>query len=175
MTCLSRAVAAVGLGVVLLASPALADNPPDASGNPVAVSSDDGKFVDKDGNPTFKIDGKSVDYYTFAGYVRYTANCMQCHGPEGLGSTYAPSLVNALHTVSYGDFLGIVAGGKKNVDASQQLVMPALGENKNVMCYLDAIYVYLRARSDGAVERGRPAEHAPKPESFSKNEDQCMG
>ncbi len=174
MVCISRAVLALGLGAALLVGSARAASP-DASGAPDAVSGDDGKFVDKDGNPTFKIDGKKVDYYTFAGYVRYTANCMQCHGPEGLGSTYAPSLVNALHTVSYSDFLGIVAGGKKNVDASQQLVMPALGENKNVMCYLDAIYIYLRARSDGAVERGRPQEHAPKPESFSKNEDQCMG
>ncbi len=173
---MSRISRVVGIGFAvlsLLGTARAADQ--DGSGDPKAVSSDDGKFVDKDGNPTFRIDGKQVDYYTFAGYVRYTANCMQCHGPEGLGSTYAPSLVNALHTVSYGDFMGIVAGGKKNVSASQQLVMPALGENKNVMCYLDAIYVYLRARSDGAVERGRPEEHAPKPASFSKNEDACMG
>ena len=31
------------------------------------------------------------------------------------------------------------------------------------MCYIDAIYVYLRARADGAIGRGRPAEHDPKP------------
>ena len=53
--------------------------------------------------------------------------------------------------------------------------MPANGENKNVMCYIDAIYVYLRARADDAIGRGRPDKHAPKPPEFSKAEDQCMG
>ena len=52
--------------------------------------------------------------------------------------------------------------------------MPALGDNKNVMCYLDAIYVYLRARSNGAIGRGRPADHEPKPAAFSVAEDDCM-
>ena len=148
----------------------------DGSGNPAAVSDDDGKWSDKDSNPTYKIgpDGK-VDYYTYVGFVRYSANCLQCHGPDGLGSTYAPSLVDALHHLSYGDVLSTVAGGKKDVSAAQELVMPALGENKNVMCYIDAIYIYLRARSDGALGRGRPEKHDAKPESFNKNEDQCMG
>ncbi len=148
----------------------------DGSGDPAAVSSQDGKYLDKNGTPTFKVlpDGK-VDWYTYAGFLRYSANCLSCHGPDGLGSTYAPSLVDALKTLNYGDFLGTVAGGKKNVSASQDLVMPALGTNKNVMCYIDAIYVYLRARSDGAVGRGRPENQDPKPAAFSKAEDECMG
>ena len=37
-------------------------------------------------------------------------------------------------------------------------VMPTFAENKNVMCYLNDIYVYLRARSQDAIPRGRPAE-----------------
>ena len=52
---------------------------------------------------------------------------------------------------------------RQDVSASQHLVMPALGENKNVMCYIDAIYVYLRARADGAVGRGARTKHEPKP------------
>ena len=40
-------------------------------------------------------------------------------------------------------------------------VMPFFGKNKNVACYFDDIYVYLRARSNGAVGRGRPAKHEP--------------
>ena len=148
----------------------------DASGNPAAVSSDDGKYADKDGNPTFSVkpDG-TVDYYTFAGYIRYTANCMQCHGPDGLGSSYGPALVNSLQHLNYGDFLATVAGGKKDVNAAQTLVMPTLGDNKNVMCYIDAIYIYLRARSDNEIGRGRPDKHDPKPAAFSKAEDECMG
>jgi hypothetical protein len=77
--------------------------------------------------------------------------------------------------LSYSDFYAIVAGGKKDVSSSQVLVMPANGENKNVMCYIDSIYTYLRARGDGAVGRGRPDKHAPKPASFTKAENECMG
>jgi methanol metabolism-related c-type cytochrome len=148
----------------------------DPPGDPAAVSSQDGKYVDKDGSPTYKVekDGK-VDFYSYIGFVRYSANCLQCHGPDGLGSTYAPSLVDSLKNLNYNDVMATVAGGKKDVTAAQQLVMPALGENKNVMCYIDAIYIYLRGRSTGAIGRGRPAEHEPKPAAFSAAEDSCMG
>jgi methanol metabolism-related c-type cytochrome len=162
---------ALALLVACGATSALADG----QGNPKAVSSKDGEYFDADGTPTFKIDGNKVDYYTFMGFIRYGANCLACHGPDGLGSTYAPSLVNAFQHLDYGSFLETVAGGKKNVSASQQLVMPSLGTDKNVMCYIDGIYVYLRARSDGALGRGRPEDHDPKPAAFKEEEDQCMG
>lgn len=148
----------------------------DGSGDPAAVSSNDGEYADKDGNPTFKIDKDgTVDWYTSVGYIRYTANCMQCHGPDGLGSSFGPSLVDALQTLSYSQFTDTVTNGKQNVSASQDLVMPAFGTNPNVMCYLDAIFVYLRARSDGALGRGQPQKNAPKPAGYSKTEDACMG
>jgi methanol metabolism-related c-type cytochrome len=147
----------------------------DGSGNPAAVKSQDGEYFDKAGNPTFKIakDG-AVDWYTYSGYVRYGANCKQCHGPDGLGSSYAPSLVDSLKSLSYAEFLAIVASGKQDVNAAQQLVMPSFGTNRNVMCYIDPIYVYLRARSDGALGRELPEKHAPKPEAFKRAEDSCM-
>ncbi len=72
----------------------------DGSGLPAAVSSTDGQYSDKDGNPTFNIskDG-TVDWYTSIGYTRYTANCMQCHSPDGLGSSFGPALTDALQTL----------------------------------------------------------------------------
>jgi methanol metabolism-related c-type cytochrome len=163
---------AASVASCLMAGFARADKPAD----PAAVSSDDGKYFDKDGRPTFKVDkdGK-VDFYSYIGYVRYTANCMHCHGPDGLGSTYAPSLVNSLKSLDYADVMTIVANGKKDVSESSQLVMPSFGENKNIMCYIDAIYIYLRGRSDGAIPRGRPGEHEAKPKDFSETEDSCMG
>lgn len=163
---------AIGLGCMSGVASAITDG----SGDPTAVKSDDGKWADKDGNPTFKVeqDG-TVDWYTYVGFTRYSAECLRCHGPDGMGSTYAPALIGSLKQLSYSDFYGIVAGGKKDVSASQGLVMPAEGENKNVMCYIDAIYTYLRARADDAVARGRPHRHAPKPPSFVKSEDECMG
>lgn len=160
----------------ILVLPVAASAVTDGSGDPAAVKSDDGKWTDKDGNPTFKVekDG-TVDWYTYVGFTRYSAECLRCHGPDGLGSTYAPALTDSLKHLSYTDFYATVAGGKQNVSSAQDLVMPALGQNKNVMCFIDAIYIYLRARTDDVVGRGRPAKHAPKPASFTKHEDECMG
>lgn len=147
----------------------------DASGDPAAVKSDDGKWTDKDGTPTFKVekDG-TVDWYTYVGFTRYSSECLRCHGPDGMGSTYAPALVDSMKHINYTEFLATVAGGIKAVSASQDLVMPAQGTNRNVMCVIDEIYVYLRARSDGAIGRGRPDKHAEKPAGFEKALDECM-
>jgi hypothetical protein len=68
-----------------------------------------------------------------------------------------------------------VAGGKRDVSASSDLVMPAFGTDKNVMCFIDDIYIYLRARANGALGRGRPAKHADKPEAAKSWENTCMG
>ena len=35
-------------------------------------------------------------------------------------------------------------------------VMPAWGENPNVMKHIDGLYAYLKARSDGALKGGKP-------------------
>ena len=76
--------------------------------------------------------------------------------------------------MSYADFLGVVATGRKNVNSSQENVMPGFGDNRNVVCYLDDVYVYLRARASDAVPRGRPAKHEDKPPAAQKAEDACM-
>jgi methanol metabolism-related c-type cytochrome len=144
--------------------------------DPTAVKSEDGKYLDKEGNPTFKVasDG-TVDWYTYSGYRRYHSECHVCHGPDGMGSTYAPALKDTLKTMSYGDFLAVVASGRKNVSTSQENVMPAFGDNPNVACYMDDLYVYLRARASDAVGRVRPAKHEDKPPAAQQAEDSCMG
>ena len=144
--------------------------------DPTAVKSENGRYLDKEGNPTFKVasDG-TVDWYTYSGFRRYHSECHVCHGPDGMGSTYAPALKESLETMSYADFLGVVATGRRNVSASQENVMPAFGDNKNVVCYLDDVYVYLRARASDATGRGRPAKHEDKPPAVQKAEDACMG
>jgi methanol metabolism-related c-type cytochrome len=148
----------------------------DGSGDPAVASQEDGKYLDKDGNPTYKIqaDG-TVDWYTYSGYRRYHSECHVCHGPDGEGSTYAPALRNSLKTMNYGDFLGVVASGRKNVSSSQESVMPAFGSNQNVACYMDDLYVYLRARANDAIGRVRPAKREAKPEAYAKAEETCIG
>jgi methanol metabolism-related c-type cytochrome len=144
--------------------------------DPTAVKSEDGKYFDKEGTPTFKVapDG-TVDWYTYSGYRRYHSECHVCHGPDGMGSTYAPALTDSVKTMSYGDFVGVVASGRKNVSSSQENVMPALGDNPNVACYMDDLYIYLRARANDAVGRVRPAKKEDKPDAYTEAENSCMG
>ena len=77
--------------------------------------------------------------------------------------------------MNYGDFLGVVASGRKNVSSSQESVMPAFGSNQNVACYMDDLYVYLRARANDAIGRVRPAKREAKPEAYTKAEETCIG
>jgi methanol metabolism-related c-type cytochrome len=134
-----RFAAAVAVGLALPVGTVYAVN--DGSGDSTAGKSDEGKWSDKEGNPTFKVEADgSVDWYTYVGFTRYSAECLRCHGPDGMGSMYAPALMQSMKRLSYSDFYATVAGGKKDVSASQELVMPAEGENKNVMGYVDSIY-----------------------------------
>jgi len=148
----------------------------DGSGDPAAVKEDQGMYYDKQGNPTFKVqsDG-TVDWYTYSGFRRYHSDCHVCHGPDGEGSSYAPALSNSLKTMSFSDFSTVVVGGRKNVNTAQESVMPAFGTNPNVMCYLNDIFVYLRARANDAVPRGRPQKREDKPEAATKAENSCLG
>jgi methanol metabolism-related c-type cytochrome len=100
-------------------------------------------------------DGK-VNQQTFNGWRRYTESCLRCHGPDGAGSSYAPSLVDSLKVLSEEKFKDVVVNGRQNVTSSQENVMPPFGEVADVVLYLDDIYAYLKARSDGALPRGRP-------------------
>ena len=127
------------------------------------------------GIPTFNIaaDG-TVDWPTFSGYRRYSAECHVCHGPDGEGSTYAPALKDSVLRMDYYDFQQIVASGKQDVNAAQNQVMPAFGTNKNVWCYIDDIYVYLLARGTDAIPRGRPANKEAKSPEFTTQENSCM-
>ena len=105
--------------------------------------------------PYSVVDGK-VDKGTYNGYRRYGDACLRCHGPDGVGSSYAPNLTESLQRLSYEQFTEVVINGRQNLGAGQEKVMPAFGNVEDVATYIDDIYAYLKARSDGAVGRGRP-------------------
>jgi methanol metabolism-related c-type cytochrome len=117
----------------------------------------------------------TVDWPTFSGFRRYNSVCHTCHGPDGAGSSFGPALVDSLKRLSYEQFTEIVVNGKSEASTAGQRKMPAFGLDPNVMCYLDDIYAYLKARSDGVVGRGRPAKHADKPPEAAEAEAACMG
>ncbi|MCB8838257.1 c-type cytochrome [Aurantimonas sp. VKM B-3413] len=135
-----------------------------------------GEYKDSAGNPVYNISADGTyDWYAWRGYKKYMANCMQCHGPDGLGSSFAPNLTDQLTNLSYYDFAGIVVSGQKNKwSPSGNSVMPAWGEDPNVMCSLDAIYVYLRGRADGVIPRGEPKPHDKNKEAQDQ-EYSCLG
>ena len=141
-----------------------------------SVRQEDGKYFDKDDTVTYNVkDDGAVDWYTYSGFRRYHSECHVCHGPDGLGSTYAPALADSMKNMGYADYLNIVASGRKNVSAGQNSYMPAFGENLNVMCYAEDIYVYLKARADDAIPRGRPEKREDKPEAAKQYEKSCLG
>lgn len=133
------------------------------------------KPVAEKDNPTYSVtkDG-TVDWSTFNGFRVYSASCIHCHGPDGMGSTIGPSLTEALKDMSYKDFFKITSEGKKTDSATRQAVMPAFGKDPNIKCYIDDIYVYLKARSDDAIPRGRPEKKAPKTDAWKTEKETCL-
>ncbi|MFZ5790377.1 MAG: c-type cytochrome, methanol metabolism-related [Pseudomonadota bacterium] len=117
----------------------------------------------------------TVDWYVYNGYRRYASTCHVCHGPDGLGSSFAPALVDSLKKMTYDQFAEVVVNGRKNVTTATENVMPSFGTNPDVVCYLNDIYAYLKARSDGMVGRGRPPKHEPKPPEAKAAEESCLG
>lgn len=86
------------------------------------------------------------------GFRRYHAGCNHCHGPDGLGSTFAPSLVD--HIIAYDEFRKAVLEGRRRGNATMQ----GFATDPNVVPHVDDIYAYLKARAAGVVGRGRPPE-----------------
>src|SRR5215813_10930177 len=97
----------------------------DGSGDPKPVKNEDGKYYDKNGNPTYNIgsDGK-VDWFTYSGFRRYHSECHVCHRPNGDGSSFAPALKTSLTTMNYSDFSNIVVN-----TTSQEKREPSFGND----------------------------------------------
>ncbi len=100
------------------------------------------------------VDGKA-DARTYDGYRRYHAGCDRCHGPDGVGSTFAPSLVSRLP--DFEAFRRTVLDGR----ADGGTVMKGFADDPNFAPYVDEIYAYLQARADGSLGRGRPGRLQP--------------
>ena len=107
-------------------------------------------------DPVYAVQDGKVDQHVFNGYRRYGDSCHRCHGPDGVGSSYAPSLTESLKRLTYEQFVDVVVNGRQNVTQAQNNVMPPFGTTEDVILYLDDIYGYLKARSDDKLPRGRP-------------------
>ena len=97
----------------------------------------------------------TVDVVTYRGWQQYSLQCARCHGEDGQGTSFAPSLVVALrpdgHAASREEFLSILTKGRedKGMPSAAKLGLDAV--------YFDGLYHYLKGRSDGRLHGGRPA------------------
>ena len=54
----------------------------------------------------YYVEDAKVDFGTYNGFRRYHSECHVCHGPAGLGSSYAPALMKSLQDLTYNQFIG---------------------------------------------------------------------
>ncbi len=91
-----------------------------------------------------------IDLFMTRGF-RAFSQCQVCHGLDGNGSSFAPSLTAKLKEIDRERFVDVVTKGYKG----QIGVMPGWENNPNVMKYMDNLYLYLMARADGAIPAGK--------------------
>ena len=97
----------------------------------------------------------TVGLAAYKGWQQYSLQCARCHGEDGQGTSFAPSLVVALrpdgHAPSREEFLSILTKGRedKGMPSAVKLGLDSL--------YFDGLYEYLKGRSDGHLSGGRPA------------------
>lgn len=115
-----------------------------------------GSAVAAEDPPPYVVKDGKVDKATFNGYRRYGDACARCHGEGADGSSWAPNLLESFQRLDKNAVLDVIVNGRINTASGKENVMPAFGEYQDVVLYLDDIYGYIKARSDGAIPRGRP-------------------
>ena len=98
------------------------------------------------------VDGYKVDPETLKGFRAWrAAACDRCHGANQEGMV-GPSLINSLKTLTKEQFVTTVTNGRLEKG------MPSFGQNPTVKENIDALYAYLKGRSDGAITRAKVEE-----------------
>ena len=95
------------------------------------------------------VEGYKVDAFTMTGFRTWrAAACDRCHGANQEGMV-GPSLIASLKTLTKEEFIKVVRDGRLDKG------MVSFGGNEQVMKNIDALYAYLKGRSDGAITRAR--------------------
>ena len=132
------------------ATQALAAAQPSGTSSAVAVRTADATAMPYTEHVQCQNQKCQIDLWLTRGF-RAFSQCQVCHGLDANGSSFAPSLVEKLKEIDEPRFVEVVTNGFKG----QVGVMPGWKENPNVMKYLDPLYAYLKARSDGAIPAGK--------------------
>lgn len=97
----------------------------------------------------------TVEVPLYKAWQQFSLQCARCHGEDGQGTSFAPSIVLALrpdgHTPTRDEFMLVVIDGRPDKG------MPSAAKIGLDSIYFDGLYEYLKGRSDGRLHGGRPA------------------
>jgi mono/diheme cytochrome c family protein len=148
MLCRSAGAVAT-LGILLGAARPVRAQAPDTSG--FAAATDSSYFAMYHPAPK-----DTLPPAAYEGWKQFELNCSRCHGQDAEGTSFAPSLVEALGkggpVQTEPEFLTIACNGVPGTG------MPSwckLGLDK---AQLQQIYLYVKGRADGTMHPGRPTE-----------------
>jgi mono/diheme cytochrome c family protein len=98
------------------------------------------------------VDGYKVDANTMKGFRAWrAAACDRCHGPNQEGMV-GPSLIQSMKVLTKEEFVKTVLEGRLDKG------MVSFKESPQVVQNIDALYAYLKGRSDGAITRAKVQE-----------------
>jgi cytochrome c553 len=114
------------------------------------AKAEDGKKVKTDLYTV--VDGYKVDPVTMKGFRTWRQGaCDRCHGANQEGLV-GPALTESLKKLTKDEFITTVRDGRLEKG------MQSFGTNQAVMSNIDALYAYLKGRSDGAITRSKVEE-----------------
>lgn len=97
----------------------------------------------------------TVTPVVYQGWKLFALHCARCHGDDGVGTTFAPALVESVKpegTIPTGElFIQTVCAGRMDKG------MPAWCTLGLEMDAMQSIYAYLLERAGGKMGLGRPA------------------
>lgn len=118
----------------------------------MALAAMDGALADGAAPPYKVVDGYKVDGFTMTGFRTWrAAACDRCHGANQEGLV-GPSLLTSLKTLTKEEFVKVVRDGRLDKG------MMSFSTSAVVMNNMDALYAYLKGRSDGAITRAKVEE-----------------
>ena len=112
---------------------------------------------------------------TYAGWRLFQGKCATCHGAEATGTARGPNILPRVEEMSQRRFVNVVLrrydwtiGSGEQELAGQALIedvlaqggvtMPAWEGEPSIKANILDLYAYLRARADGTLGPGRPAQ-----------------
>ena len=97
----------------------------------------------------------TVDVPLYKGWQQYSLQCARCHGEDAQGSSFGPSLLEALKpegdVPTREEFLHVLGGARSDKG------MPSAEKMGLDSSYFAGLYDYLKGRSEGQFHGGRPA------------------